>query len=114
MPDLRRAGFAPGCGMDQDLHERLTVWRRHLHAHPELTNQEHATSAFVQERLRELGIPFTAGIGGTGVVATITRGQSNRAVGLRADMDALPIAETTGVEHASVNPGVMHACGHDG
>ena len=87
--------------MDQTLHATLTEWRRHLHAHPELSRQEHATAAFVQERLRELGIPFTAEVGGTGVVATLTRGQSNRAVGLRADMDALPITETTGAPHAS-------------
>jgi amidohydrolase len=100
--------------MDQQLHATLTEWRRHLHAHPELSRQEHATAAFVQERLRALGIPFAAGVGGTGVVATISRGQSNRAVGLRADMDALPITETTGAAYASTNPGVMHACGHDG
>ena len=100
--------------MDNTLHDRLTGWRRHLHANPELTLQETQTAAFVQARLTELGIPFTANIGGNGVVATITRGQSNRSVGLRADMDALPILETSGVAHASTNPGVMHACGHDG
>ena len=65
-------------------------------------------------RLTELGVPFVAGVGGHGVVATISRGESNRSVGLRADMDALPITETTGVPHASTNHGVMHACGHDG
>ncbi len=59
-------------------------------------------------------MPFVAGVGGNGVVATISRGQSNRSVGLRADMDALPILETSGVAYASNNPGVMHACGHDG
>jgi hippurate hydrolase len=59
-------------------------------------------------------VPFVAGVGGFGVVATLTRGESNRAVGLRADMDALPINETSGVPHASGHPGVMHACGHDG
>ena len=100
--------------MDQDLAETLTQWRRHLHAHPELSKQEAETAAFVQARLAELGVPFEAGIGGHGVVATISRGRSNRSVGLRADMDALPITETTGVPHASTNPGVMHACGHDG
>ncbi len=101
--------------MDPDLLATLTAWRRHLHAHPELSNQERATSAFVQARLAELGIPFTAGVGGgAGVVATLARGRSNRAVGLRADMDALPITETTGLPYASENPGVMHACGHDG
>lgn len=101
--------------MDDDLAATLTGWRRHLHAHPELSNQEAATAKFVCERLAELGIPFTPGVGGHGVVATISRGQgSNRSVGLRADMDALPITETTGLPYASTNPGVMHACGHDG
>lgn len=100
--------------MDKALHDTLTAWRRHLHANPELTLHETNTAAFVQEKLQELGIPFTANIGGNGVVATLTKGQSNRSVGLRADMDALPIHETSGVPHASCNPGVMHACGHDG
>ena len=100
--------------MDQSLHQTLTAWRRHLHANPELTLHEKETAAFVQARLAELGIPFEAGIGGHGVVATLSRGASNRSVGLRADMDALPITETTGLPHASRNPGVMHACGHDG
>lgn len=100
--------------MDKALHDTLTAWRRHLHAHPELTLHERETSAFVQARLEELGIPFTAGVGGHGVVATISRGHSNRSVGLRADMDALPIQEASGVPHASRSPGVMHACGHDG
>ena len=100
--------------MDKALHETLTRLRRHLHAHPELTLQEKETASFVQARLAELGIPFVSGVGGHGVVATIRRGASNRSVGLRADMDALPITETTGLSHASTNPGVMHACGHDG
>jgi hippurate hydrolase len=100
--------------MDKALHDRLTEWRRHLHANPELTLHESQTAAFVQARLTELQIPFTPNIGGHGVVATLTRGQSNRSVGLRADMDALPIHETSGVLHASTNPGIMHACGHDG
>ncbi len=92
----------------------LTAWRRHLHAHPELSLQEAQTAAFVQAKLTELGVPFEADIGGHGVVATISRGASNRSVGLRADMDALPITEATGLAHASTRPGVMHACGHDG
>ncbi len=100
--------------MEQFLADKLAAWRRHLHAHPELTLHEKETAAFVCARLAELGVPFVAGIGGHGVVATISRGQSNRSVGLRADMDALPITETTGLAHASTNPGVMHACGHDG
>ncbi len=100
--------------MDSALRSRVTEWRRHLHRHPELSLQEHATADFVCQRLRELGIAFEAGVGGCGVVATLTRGRSNRSVGLRADMDALPITETTNAPHASVTPGVMHACGHDG
>jgi hippurate hydrolase len=91
--------------MDTSLAEKLTGWRRYLHENPELTCHEANTSAFVQGRLVELGVPFVANVG---------RGQSNRSVGLRADMDALPITETTGLPYASKNPGVMHACGHDG
>jgi hippurate hydrolase len=97
-----------------DLHQKLTAWRQHLHAHPELSLQEKATSAFVQQKLAELGIPFEAGIGGHGVVATLSRGSASGRVGLRADMDALPITEETGLGYASRNAGVMHACGHDG
>jgi amidohydrolase len=100
--------------VDKTLADTLTAWRRHLHAHPELTLHEANTAAFVCAKLRELGVAFVAGIGGHGVVATIARGPSNRSVGLRADMDALPIGETTGLPYASGNPGVMHACGHDG
>ncbi len=100
--------------MDRRLADTLTAWRRHLHANPELSNQESETAAFVRARLAELGVSFTAGVGGHGVVATIRRGDSNRSVGLRADMDALPITEATGLPYASRNPGVMHACGHDG
>lgn len=100
--------------MTPELHEKLTIWRRHLHAHPELGRHEKETSAFVQARLTELGIPFTAGIGGHGVVATLKRGGSERSVGLRADMDALPIAEANDLPYTSATPHVMHACGHDG
>ncbi|MBV9538857.1 MAG: amidohydrolase, partial [Acidisphaera sp.] len=100
--------------MDETLHRQLVAWRRHLHAHPELSLGEKQTAAFVCARLGELGIPYIAGVGGHGVVATLRRGASNRSVGLRADMDALPIEETTGLAHASTSPGVMHACGHDG
>jgi len=100
--------------MDKTLHERLTGWRRHLHANSKLTRDEARTAAFVRERLSELGIPCVGGIGGHGVMGRITHGASNRSVGPRADMDALPIQETTGAAYASRNPGVMHACGHDG
>ena len=100
--------------MDQGLADDLLRWRRHLHAHPEPSLHEHDTAAFVRARLGELGVPCTPGVGGTGVVATLRRGPSNRSVGLRADMDALPITEETGLPYASTRPGVMHACGHDG
>ena len=100
--------------MDPALHATLTGWRRHLHANPELTLHEKETAAYVRSRLAELGVPFEGGVGGHGIVATLARGQSNRSVGLRADMDALPITETSGVAYTSRNPGVMHACGHDG
>lgn len=100
--------------MDQELRDRVTTWRRHLHRNPELSLGEQETAAFICERLREMGIPFASGVGGHGVVATLSRGPSNRSVGLRADMDALPIAERTGLAYASGVEGVMHACGHDG
>jgi len=100
--------------LSPELHQKLTAWRRHLHAHPELSLQEKETSAFVQDKLTELGIPFEAGIGGHGIVATLRRGHAQRRVGLRADMDALPITEDTGLPYASKSSGVMHACGHDG
>ena len=102
--------------MDQALHARLTGWRRHLHAHPGLTLHEQATAVFVVERLRELGVSeIETGIGGHGVVATLRRAGGNRSVGLRADMDALPIQEAdAALPHRSTLPGVMHACGHDG
>jgi hippurate hydrolase len=100
--------------MPLDFAETLRHWRHHLHAHPELSRQESATAAFVCRELEKLGVPYTAGIGGHGVVASISRGGSNRAVGLRADMDALPISEATGLPYASKTPGIMHACGHDG
>lgn len=93
---------------------QMTAWRHYLHAHPELSCKEAGTSAYVCAQLDDLGIPYESGIGGYGVVATLKRGSSNRSVGLRADMDALPIPEATGKPYASTNPGVMHACGHDG
>ena len=101
--------------MDTELHQRLTQWRRHLHAHPGLTLHEQHTAAFVVEKLREIGVTeITPAVGGHGVVATLRRG-GNRSVGLRADMDALPIQETNAaLPWASTSPGVMHACGHDG
>ena len=95
------------------LEQTLVSDRRHLHQNPELSYEEVQTSAFVQERLRDLNIPFTAGIGGYGVVANLQGHRPGPVVALRADMDALPIQEANDVPYASKVPGVMHACGHD-
>lgn len=99
-----------------EFHPEMTEWRRDLHAHPELGFQETRTSAMVQQKLREFGVDeIITGLAHTGVVGVIRgQGDSGRAVGLRADMDALPILEDTGLPYASQNRGVMHACGHDG
>lgn len=99
--------------MSTDLHAQFTGWRRHLHANPELSLHEAETAAFVCRTLKDLQVPFTAGVGGHGVVATLKR-PGPGSVGLRADMDALPLTETTSLPWASTRPGVMHACGHDG
>ena len=100
-----------------ETHAEITGWRRHLHAHPELDFDVHETAAFVVERLRDFGVDdITTGIGKTGVVAVI-KGRTDtkgRVVGLRADMDALPIEEATGLDYASKHPGKRHAGGHDG
>jgi hippurate hydrolase len=102
--------------MEPSLAATLATWRRHLHANPRLSLQEADTAAFVAAKLREIGVTEIAeGVGGHGVVATISRGGGNRSVGLRGDMDALPIEEQTGdLPWRSTVPGVMHACGHDG
>jgi amidohydrolase len=88
-------------------------WRRHLHANPELAYQEKKTAAFVAAKLRGFGLEVHEGLGGTGVVGVLRRGNGPM-VALRADMDALPITEMTGLPYASETAGVMHACGHDG
>ena len=101
----RIAGFA----------EDMTAWRRHLHAHPELAFDCVKTAAYVVDRLTEFGVDaIHTGIARTGVVALIHGREPGPVIGLRADMDALPIPEETGAEYASTVPGVMHACGHDG
>ncbi len=100
-----------------DLHQEITGWRHDFHAHPELLFDVHRTAARVAELLREFGCDdVVEGIGRTGVVGVIKGAStsSGRVTGLRADMDALPIDEITGVDYASGTPGKMHACGHDG
>ncbi|SEG69959.1 hippurate hydrolase [Bosea lathyri] len=98
-----------------ELEREMTTWRHELHANPEFGFEEHRTAAFVASKLREFGLDEVAeGIGGTGVVGTLKRGTGNRAVALRADMDALRILEDTNLSYQSKKPGLMHACGHDG
>lgn len=92
----------------------IVALRHDLHIHPELSFQEHRTSGLVADYLREWGYEVTTGIGGNGVVGTLRRGDSTKSIGIRADMDALPIHEETGLDYASTTAGVMHACGHDG
>jgi amidohydrolase len=99
-----------------DFHGEMAEWRQDLHAHPELGLQDRRTSGVVQAKLSEFGLDeVITGLANTGVIGVIRgRGRSQRAVGLRADMDALPILEESDARHASQNQGVMHACGHDG
>ena len=106
MPVLNRiAGYAG----------EMTGWRRYLHQHPELKFDCHQTAAFVVERLLEFGVDeIHQGIAQSGVVAIINGQGGGPTIGLRADMDALPIEEVTGADWASTVPGKMHACGHDG
>ena len=88
--------------------------RHDIHRHPELAFEEHRTAALVADKLEGWGYAVERGIGGTGVVGTLVRGQGGKRLGIRADMDALPIDEASGAEWSSVHGGVMHACGHDG
>ena len=95
-------------------HPELTAIRRDFHAHPELGMEEHRTAEIVAQKLESWGIEVHRGIGGTGVVGVLRSGRGNRAVGLRADMDALPMDELADLPFKSTIPGRMHACGHDG
>ena len=92
----------------------VVAWRHHIHANPELGFQEIETARFVADKLRSFGLEVQEGIGGTGVVGTLRSGSGKRAIGLRAELDALPVIERTGLPYASKTEGVMHACGHDG
>ncbi|TFW26247.1 amidohydrolase [Massilia arenosa] len=94
--------------------QELQLIRRDLHAHPELSYEENRTADVVAARLTEWGIPIVRGLGVTGVVGIVKNGTSSRAIGLRADMDALPVQELNQFDHASRHAGKMHACGHDG
>ena len=87
--------------------------RRHIHMNPDLSEQESATAEFISAKLDEMGIPYRANVAGHGVVAVIGGRNKGKAVGIRADMDALPVTEETGLQYSSTKAGVMHACGHD-
>ncbi|MCC6179280.1 MAG: amidohydrolase [Chloroflexi bacterium] len=94
-------------------HERVVEWRRAVHAWPELSYQEHRTAALAAEVLRELGADVREGVAGTGVIGIVKGRGPGKTIAVRADMDALPVLEQTGLPFASKNEGVMHACGHD-
>ena len=94
--------------------DEIVALRRDLHQYPELAFQERRTSKLIASRLSSWGYDVTTGIAGTGIVATLSNGTGKRRLGIRADMDALPIEEATDLAYSSANPGVMHACGHDG
>ncbi len=98
----------------QAMRPDLVAWRRHLHQRPELGFRENLTAAFIQQQLTDWGIPHQAGIAKTGIVAVIESGQPGPVLGIRADMDALPIHEENQVPYRSQHDGLMHACGHDG
>lgn len=95
-------------------HKELTQWRRDIHAHPELAFEESRTADFVARQLTSWDIEVTRGIGKTGLVGTLQAGNSKKSIGLRADMDALPMEECNTFAHKSKHPGCMHGCGHDG
>ena len=101
--------------IDKDLIERAIEVRRRLHRNPELSNNEIETQAFLRESLEELGLNSIHVAGGTGLVVDVvgTAGPSNRKIAMRADIDALPIMEESGLSFSSEKPGIMHACGHD-
>ncbi len=105
--------FCQIADLDDVKHELVGI-RRHIHQHPELSYEEVDTAALVAERLEGWGYAVTRNIGGNGLVATLRAGSSTRSIGVRADMDALPIHEMTGLSYASEHQGKMHACGHDG
>ena len=105
--------MATKTGID-DLLDSLIAFRHDIHQHPELAYKEHRTAKKVIAELEKLGIPVSTGIGGTGVVASLKVGNSSKTIGLRGDMDALPIQEQTGLPYQSCHHGVFHGCGHDG
>jgi metal-dependent amidase/aminoacylase/carboxypeptidase family protein len=100
--------------LDKNLIREMTLWRRQLHSQPETGFEVHQTAELVAKLLTSFGLEVHTGIGQTGIVAVLTNGESNLAIGLRADMDALQIQEHNTFDHRSKYDGKMHACGHDG
>ncbi len=98
----------------QEQQETFSEWRHHLHSHPELAFEEAGSAQYIADLLRSWGYDVATGIGKTGVVASLTCGAGHKSIGLRADTDALPVLEQTGLDYGSLTPGKMHACGHDG
>ena len=96
------------------MQDELKAWRRDIHAHPELGFEENRTADFVAQKLQEFGVQVHRGVGKTGLVGVLREGNETRSIGLRADMDALPILEQNNFAHCSTHAGTMHACGHDG
>lgn len=101
-------------GITPEIEREMIAIRRELHRHPELSRQEYCTADKICQTLERIGVPYTSGIAGTGVMADIPGQTDGAIIALRADMDALPVQEDTGLSFASNNQGVMHACGHDG
>ena len=97
-----------------DLHEQMVTWRQHLHQHPELSFKEKMTSDYIASVLQSHGIEIHRGLAVTGIIATVHGQRDGNVIGLRADMDALPIQELNDFSYKSVHDGKMHACGHDG
>jgi amidohydrolase len=114
MGELNRRLLMPVLPRSLEIQGEISAIRRDIHAHPELAYEENRTSDVVAAKLTEWGLEVTRGLGKTGLVGTLRKGNSVRSIGLRADMDCLPMDEINDFEHRSQNPGRMHACGHDG
>jgi hippurate hydrolase len=113
--NIAKGAIMPVLNTLADCHDEMTSWRRELHQHPELGYEEHWTSDYIAAKLTSFGIEIHRGMGKTGVVGIIRgQGDSSRMIGLRSDIDALPMTEENNFDHVSQRPGVMHACGHDG
>ena len=99
-----------------EISKEMTEWRQHLHQNPELGLEEHKTSKYIKDKLKLWNIEYKSGFANTGILAWVkgNKGNSDKSIGLRADMDALPMPEDNVFEHKSKNEGIMHACGHDG